>query len=82
MVASSAIGRGGEVVDVRPVYPELRKLFLASPGAIEDLVRLLKSFSMDVSSKDALSLYVRMQWDIEADKEFVPAMRRGKHHCS
>ena len=74
MTAASAIGGDGVVDTVRPIYAKLRGLFLQTPGAIENLVSVLRKCTIAISSPEHEQLYIRMQWEIEADNEFTMAM--------
>ena len=58
---------------VEPVYTDLGKL-LTTGRTIDDLTVLLKKFSIRLAHQSAVQLFVRMQWEIEADNEFSMAM--------
>ena len=53
---------------------KLRILFLPTERAIENLVDLLKKFSIRLAHQSIVQLFVRVQWEIEADNEFSMAM--------
>ena len=59
---------------IEPVYTGLRKLFSDTGRTIGDLTVLLKKFASRWSSQSVAHLFVRMQWEIEADNEFTMAM--------
>ena len=61
------------------IYAKLRALYLKTACTIEDLVSVLQKYSISISSQAATHLFVRMQLEIEAHEEFVPAMGREKH---
>ena len=62
-----------EVLQAQSIYSDLRRLFLRSTLAIDDLQNLLRQFSIGMSYRAAVQLYIRMQWEIEADNEFTTA---------
>ena len=55
------------------MYPKLRELFLNTTRALGDLTRLLHKCSIVGTNQEIVQLYIRMQWEIEADNEFTMA---------
>ena len=82
MTAASSSGSENVLDQARPIYAKLRGLFLDTSRTIEAFTRLLKQFAIVYSSSAATNLFVRMQWGIEAQNEFCPAMGRDKHQGS
>ena len=74
ITVASASDISADVAAIEAVYPKLRRLFLATDCAIENLVDLLKKFSIRLAHQSIVQLFVRMQWEIEADNEFSMAM--------
>ena len=74
MTVARAANTSDDVVTVEPVYTDLRKLFLNTGGTIDDLTVLSKKFSIRLAHQSIVQVFVRMQWEIEADNEFSMAM--------
>ena len=74
ITVARAAGISDDIVTIEPVYTGLRKLFLNTGRTIDDLTVLLKKFSIRLAHQSIVQLFVRMQWEIEADNEFSMAM--------
>ena len=74
MTVARVANTSDDVVTVEPVYTDLRKLFLNTGRAIDDLTVLLKKFSIRLAHQSIVQLFVRKQWEIKADNEFSMAM--------
>ena len=66
-----------EVLKAKPVYSELRRQFFQGTCTLGDLKGLLEDFSIDMTDLAVVQLYIRMQWEIEADNEFTVACGDG-----
>ena len=77
LTSSSSSSACDDVLDsARPVYAKLRELFLSTTRALGDFNRLLHKCSIGVPHQAIVQLYIRMQWEIEADNEFTMATGR------
>ena len=82
-LASSSTSYDDEVAQAEPIYVDLRELFLKSLGTMANLISILsKPFGLSMSESAAKRLFVRMQWDLEISKEFVPASYRPLLHST
>ena len=63
-----------EVMKAEPIDADLRKLFVLTSRTIGDLQKLLERFAIVMAYPSSINLYVRTQWELEADNEFSMAM--------
>ena len=76
MTASSSSACDDVLASARPMYAKLRDLFLNTTRALGDFTRLLHKCSIVLPHQDIVQVYIRMQWEIEADNEFTMATGR------